>query len=204
MFKEGRNYAELFWEVCEIEAAHSDRAGSHGNAQKPTPTAAKKYIFSKYRGMGDRVITKKTQMVCPWNEEEDESETETVAKVTKVPEVGELAKEDTPEGDAQENTGATADNVSLTIVKALVTSLQQQKGVPNLAAEKRKKAKCYKCSGIGHYEVECPSKEGVLNRKLGSLTHRVCPNKPFWQKLMPPTMEKQKPAVTQQGEQEAK
>ncbi len=62
MFKEGRNYVELFWEVCEIEAAHGDSARSHGNAQKPTPTTMKKYVFSKYRGMGDRVITKKTQM----------------------------------------------------------------------------------------------------------------------------------------------
>ena len=199
---------ELFQEVCEIEAAHGDGAGSCGNAQKPTPTAAKKYIFSKYRCMGDRVITKNTQMVHPWDKEEDELEMEAVAEVTEVPKVGELAKEENaPKGDAQENAEATADDVSLTIARALVTSLQQQKGIPNLAAEKRKKAECYKCSSISHYAVECPNEEGALNGKLGGPTHGVCPDKPFWQKqqkLMPPSAEKQKAAVTQQGEQEAK
>ncbi len=201
MFKEGGNYAELFWEVCEIEAAHGDGAGSHGNTQKPTPTAAKKYVFSKYRGTGDKVITKKTQMVHPQDEEEDESETEAAAEVTEVPKVGEPAiEENAPEGDAQENMEATADDISLTIAKALVTSLQQQKGIPNSAAEKRKKAKCYKCGSIGHYAAECPSKEGALNRRLGSLTCGVCLDKPFWQKQqkpMPPSTEKLKAAVTQ-------
>ncbi len=167
------------------------------------PTTAKKYIFSKYRGTGDRVITKKTEMVCPWDEEEDELETEAAVEVTEAPEVGEPAEEENaPKGDAQENAESTADDISLTITKALVTSLQQQKGVPDLAAEKRKKAKCYKCGG--HYAVECPSEKGALNGKPGSPTCRVHPDKPFWQKPMPPTMEKQKPVVTQQGEQEAK
>ncbi len=195
MFKEGGNYAELFQEAHEIEAAHRDRAGSQGKAQKPTLTAAKKYIFSKYGGIGDRVITKKTQMVCPQDEEEDESEIEAVAEATEVPKVGELPEEENaPKGDTQENMEATADDISLTITKALVTSLQQQKGIPNSAAEKRKKAKCYRCSGIGHYAVECPSKEGALNGKLGSPNCRVCPDKPFWQKLMLLSAEKQKPA----------
>ncbi len=189
---------ELFWEACEIEAAHKDRAGSCGNAQKPTLTAAKKYIFSKYGEMGDRVITKKTQMVHPWDKDEDELGMEAVAEATKVPKVGEQ-----PEEENAENMEATADDVSLMIAKALVTSLQQQKGIPDLAAEKRKKAKCYKCSGISHYAAECPSKEGVLNGKLGGPNCRVYPDKPFWQKqqkLMPPSAKKQKPA----GEQEAK
>ncbi len=193
--------------MCEIEAAHGDGAGSHGNTQKPTLTATKKYVFSKYGGTGDRVITKKTQMVHPQDEEEDESETEVAVEVTKASEVGEPPKEENaPEGDAQENAEATAD-VSLTIAKALVTSLQQQKEIPNLAAEKRKKAKCYKCSGVGHYAAECPSEEGVLNGKPGGPSCRVHPDKPFWQKqqkMMPPSVEKQKPVVTQQGEQEAK
>ncbi len=128
-----------------------------------------------------------------------------MAEVTEAPEVGELAEEENaPKGDVQENVEATADDVSLTIAKALVTSLQQQKGIPDSAAEKRKKAKCYKCGGIGHYAAECPSEEGVLNRKPGGLTHGVHSNKPFWQKPMPPSAEKQKAAVTQQGEQEAK
>ncbi len=61
--------------MCEIEAAHGDRAGSCGNTQKPTLAAMKKYVFSKYGGTGDRVITKKTQMVHPHDEEEDESKT---------------------------------------------------------------------------------------------------------------------------------
>ena len=201
MFKEGGNYAELFWEAHEIEAAHRDGAGSHGNTQKPAPTAAKKYIFSKYRGTGDRVITKKTQMVCPRDKEEDESEMEAAAEVTEVPEAGEPAEEENaPEGGTQENAEATADNISLTIAKALVTSLQQQKGIPDLAAEKRKKAKCYKCGGVSHYAVECPSEEGVLNGKPGSPTHRVHPDKPFWQKqrkLMPTSAEKPKAVVAQ-------
>ena len=118
---------------------------------------------------GDRVITKKTQMVHPQDEEEDESEMEAVAEAAKMPKVGELPEEEsTPEGDAQENMEAAADDVSLMIAKALVTSLQQQKGAPDLAAEKRKKAKCYKCGGVSHYTAECPSEEGVLSGKLGS------------------------------------
>ncbi len=157
--------------------------------------------------MGDRVITKNTQMVCPRDEEEDESKMEVAVEATEAPKVGEPAEEENaPKGDAQENVEATADDISLTISKALVTSLQQQKGIPNLAAEKRKKAKCYRCRSIGYY-AECPSEEGALNGKLGSLTCGVCPDKPFWQKqqkLTPPSAEKQKPVVTQQGEQEAK
>ncbi len=43
----------------------------------------KKYVFSKYGGTGDRVITKKTQMVCPHDKEEDESEMEVVAEATE-------------------------------------------------------------------------------------------------------------------------
>ncbi len=192
----------------EIEAAHGDGAGSHGDTQKPTPTAAKKYVFSKYGGTGDRVITKKTQMVHPRDKEEDESETEVVAEATEVPKEVELPEEESaPEGDTQENTEAMADNISLMIAKALVTSLQQQKGTPDLAAEKRKKAKCYKCSGISHYAVECPSKEGALNGKPGSPSCGAHLDKPFWQKQQkstPQLAEKQKPAVTQQGEQESK
>ena len=188
LFKEDRNYAELFQEAHEIEAAYGDGAGSHGDAQKPTLTAAKKYVFSKYGGTGDRVITKKTQMVCPQDKEEDKSETEVAAEVTETSKVGELPKEEnTPKGDAQENAEATADDISLMIMKALVTSLQQQKGTPDSAAEKRKKAKCYKCSSISHYAVECPSEEGALNRKLGGLSSGVCPDKPFWQKQQKPT-----------------
>ncbi len=79
-------------------------------------------------------------------------------------------------------TEATADDTSLMISKALATSLQQQKGTPNSAAEKRKKAKCYKCGGISHYAVECPSEEGALNGKPGGPSHRAHPDKPFWQK----------------------
>ncbi len=120
LFKEGRNYT-LFWEAHEIEAAHRDRAGSHGNTQKPAPSAVKKYVFLKYGGTGDRVITKKTQMVHPQDEEEDE--TEVAVEVTEMSEMGEPPEEENaPEGDAQENAEATADDVSLTIVKALVTS----------------------------------------------------------------------------------
>ncbi len=52
--------------------------------------AAKKYVFSKYGGAGDRVITKKTQMVHPHDEEEDESETEVVVEVIEISEVVEL------------------------------------------------------------------------------------------------------------------
>ncbi len=141
----------------------------------------KKYVFSKYGGTGDRVITKKTQMVHPQDKEEDESETEVVAEASEMSKVGEPPEEENaPEGDAQENVEATADDISLMIAKALVTSLQQQKGTPNSAAEKKKKAKCYKCGGIGHYAVECPSEEGALNGKLGSLSHEVCLDKPFW------------------------
>ena len=165
--------------MYEIEAAHRDGARSCGNAQKPALTAVKKYIFSKYGGIGDRVIMKKTQMVHPQDEEEDKSEMEVVAEVTEASEMGELPKEEnTPEGDAQENAEATADDVSLMIAKALVTSLQQQKGIPDSAAEKREKAKCYKCSGVSHYAVECPSKEGVLNRKPGGLSHRFAQTSP--------------------------
>ncbi len=189
----------------EIEAAHGDGARSCGNAQKPASTAVKKYIFSKYGGKGDRVIMKKTQMVCPRDEEEDESEIEVAAEVTEMSKMGELPEEENaPKGDAQENVEATADDISLMIMKALVTSLQQQKGTPDSAAEKRKKAKCYKCRGIGHYAAECPSEEGALNGKPGGLSHGVHLDKPFWQKPMPPSVEKQKPAVTQQGEQETK
>ncbi len=90
--------------MCKIEAAHGDGAGGHGNTQKPAPTAVKKYVFSKYGGTGDRVITKKTQMVHPHDEEEDESETEVVAEVTETSEVVEPPKEESaPKGDTQEN-----------------------------------------------------------------------------------------------------
>ena len=127
-----------------------------------------------------------------------------MVEVTEMSEAGELPEEENPpKGDTQENVEAMADDVSLTIVKALVTSLQQQKGTPNSAAKKRKQAKCYKCSGVGHYAVECPSEEGALNRKPGGLSCRVCPDKSFWQKQQkptPPSVERQKPAVTQQGE----
>ncbi len=162
LFKEGGNYAELFQEVHKIEAAHGEGAGSHGNAQKPALTAAKKYVFSKYRGMGDRVITKKTQMVHPWDEDKDELETEAVVEAANELEVGEQPEEENaPEGGALENMESTTDDISLMIAKALVTSLQQQKGIPDSAADKRKQAKCYKCGGIGHYAVECPSEEGA-------------------------------------------
>ena len=60
--------------MCEIEAAHRDGARSCGDTQKPTLTTTKKYVFSNYGGMGDWVITKKTQMVHPQDEEEDKSE----------------------------------------------------------------------------------------------------------------------------------
>ncbi len=125
-----------------------------------------------------------------------------MSKVVELP-----GEESTPEGNTQENTEATTDDVSLMIMKALVTSLQQQKGTPDLAAEKRKKAKCYKYSGVSHYTAECLSEEGALNGKPGSLSSGACLDKPFWQKQQkstPPSAEKQKPVVTQQGEQESK
>ena len=85
---------------------------------------AKKYVFLKYGGTRDRVITKKMQMVCPRNEEEDESEMEVAGEMVETSEAVELTKvESTPKGDAQENTETTIDDVSLTIAKVLVTSL---------------------------------------------------------------------------------
>ncbi len=180
--------------MCEIEAAHGDGNSSHVDAQKSVLMALKRYVFSKYGGTGDRVITKKTQMVCPYDEEEDESKTEVVEEVTETSEVVEPTEvESAPKGDTQENTKTMMDEVSLTIAKVLVTSLQQQKGAPETAAKKRKKAKCYKYGGIGHYAAECPSDEGVLNGKPGGPSCGNYPDKPFWQKqqkLAPQSVEK--------------
>ena len=92
MFKEGRNYSELFREACEIEAAHGDGNSNCVDAQKSIPTALKKYVFSKYGGARDRVIMKKTQMVHPYDEEEDESKMEAVEEVAETSEVAEPAE----------------------------------------------------------------------------------------------------------------
>ncbi len=131
----------MFREARKIKAAHGNRGSGHTDTQKPTSVTSKKYVFLKYGGARDRVITKKTQMVHPCNEEEDESKEEAVVEIVETPETAEPTEvKSTPEVDAQENAEMMTNKVSLTIAKALVTSLQQQKGAPETVAEKRRQS----------------------------------------------------------------